>query len=447
MKPLSLNKKWRRIRRAGIMLCLCIMMAVSAVLTAGPGKMGKRLLMRNSDAFSDSTRSVIFRVGNGSGDGENVLQETLTYIPHRSHLYSIYHGFFGLTFDAFNREVAQTRYIDLTWPNDGELLSLKRMTLDPANTNDSFTSVSGILSDTLRPDSFDVVQRCLIRSVSDDNFAILEYTIRNFNPEIYIAGILVGGIMKGCRVMFFCDFDVGDTYADNLTGKVDSLNLVYQYSPADDYAGLAVIYPDSAEVEVGNTNNWFNYSTDARIDSLMARSFRPDTAIYDTLWETRMGDHSSFIVSKLDSALPPGESLTIAFALAIDTTLASLLSQISTAAQVYRDYRAGGGAFNQVEIPLPIPAGLTMLSVYPNPFNSSSVIEFSLQCGGTVDIGIYDILGRRVAAVFEGYAEAGTHRAVWNGGCDGGTAVPAGVYFIRAVYPGGQSLKKVVYLP
>ena len=40
---------------------------------------------------------------------------------------------------------------------------------------------------------------------------------------------------------------------------------------------------------------------------------------------------------------------------------------------------------------------------------------------------IFDVLGRRVATLAEGYLEAGAHRLTFNG-----AALPAGVYVVRA---------------
>ena len=44
---------------------------------------------------------------------------------------------------------------------------------------------------------------------------------------------------------------------------------------------------------------------------------------------------------------------------------------------------------------------------YPNPFNPSTTFKFSLSRGGKTSLKIYDALGREVANLFNGYAEAG----------------------------------------
>jgi len=49
-------------------------------------------------------------------------------------------------------------------------------------------------------------------------------------------------------------------------------------------------------------------------------------------------------------------------------------------------------------------------SVYPNPFNSSTVIPFELQVGRTLHVTIYNSLGQQVAEKPMGTFGAGQHR-------------------------------------
>ena len=69
------------------------------------------------------------------------------------------------------------------------------------------------------------------------------------------------------------------------------------------------------------------------------------------------------------------------------------------------------------------------ISNYPNPFNSSTTIEYELAAGSNVTMEIYDILGRRVETLVESYLQAGRHRAEWDA-----MGMSSGAYFcwIRA---------------
>ena len=54
------------------------------------------------------------------------------------------------------------------------------------------------------------------------------------------------------------------------------------------------------------------------------------------------------------------------------------------------------------------------LSAYPNPFNASAKISFSLPTSGAVRGDIYDLLGRHVTTLIDDYMPAGYHMTIWN---------------------------------
>ena len=67
---------------------------------------------------------------------------------------------------------------------------------------------------------------------------------------------------------------------------------------------------------------------------------------------------------------------------------------------------------------------------YPNPFNQSSVVSYQLTVAGKVNLSLYDINGRLVGTLVEGWQGAGEHRAEI-GGHPGMGVLPTGIYFIR----------------
>jgi hypothetical protein len=66
----------------------------------------------------------------------------------------------------------------------------------------------------------------------------------------------------------------------------------------------------------------------------------------------------------------------------------------------------------------------------PNPFGSSTILEFSLAAASPVRLEIFDVTGRRVLRLLEKNLAAGAHSFSWDG-TDGGSPVPEGVYFLR----------------
>ncbi len=81
------------------------------------------------------------------------------------------------------------------------------------------------------------------------------------------------------------------------------------------------------------------------------------------------------------------------------------------------------------------------LSGYPNPFNPSARIEFSLVKAGVVSLRVYDILGREVASLLNETKQPGTHVVTWNAG-----SMPSGVYFMRLSVAGKSVVKKMLLL-
>jgi hypothetical protein len=71
------------------------------------------------------------------------------------------------------------------------------------------------------------------------------------------------------------------------------------------------------------------------------------------------------------------------------------------------------------------------LSNYPNPFNPSTTINFSLPQTGFVKISVYNSKGRRVRLLVNDYYAAGKHTAQWKGRDDKGNELASGVYFYR----------------
>jgi hypothetical protein len=73
----------------------------------------------------------------------------------------------------------------------------------------------------------------------------------------------------------------------------------------------------------------------------------------------------------------------------------------------------------------PLPSGFRLLQNFPNPFNPSTTITFTLPSAGIIRLSVFDLLGREVAILAGGRMGAGTHRVEWH------PAGASGVYFYR----------------
>ena len=87
----------------------------------------------------------------------------------------------------------------------------------------------------------------------------------------------------------------------------------------------------------------------------------------------------------------------------------------------YMRWEPESGVEEEIVTPLRIS-----LHSYPNPFNATTTISYSLPERGEVSISIYNLIGQRVATVFERAQEAGEHTVTWDA-----RDFPSGVYFAR----------------
>ncbi|MGD8782242.1 MAG: FlgD immunoglobulin-like domain containing protein [Ignavibacteria bacterium] len=69
------------------------------------------------------------------------------------------------------------------------------------------------------------------------------------------------------------------------------------------------------------------------------------------------------------------------------------------------------------------------LANYPNPFNPSTNINFSIPKAQNVKLLIYNILGEKVKELVNSNMEAGSYTVQWNGDNQSGRKVNSGVYF------------------
>ncbi|MBD3223636.1 MAG: T9SS type A sorting domain-containing protein, partial [Caldithrix sp.] len=81
-----------------------------------------------------------------------------------------------------------------------------------------------------------------------------------------------------------------------------------------------------------------------------------------------------------------------------------------------------------------IPDKFVLKDNYPNPFNPITTIEFNVPkkaVGSDVSLAVYNVLGQKVATLFDQQTKAGWHKVNWNGQNDFGTQVSSGFYIYQ----------------
>ncbi len=80
-----------------------------------------------------------------------------------------------------------------------------------------------------------------------------------------------------------------------------------------------------------------------------------------------------------------------------------------------------------------------LLSNFPNPFNPSTLIRFTLPEAGRVSLKVFDMLGREVAMLVNEDHPAGSHQVLFDA-----SALPSGVYFYRLEFAGSAKIQKMI---
>lgn len=106
-----------------------------------------------------------------------------------------------------------------------------------------------------------------------------------------------------------------------------------------------------------------------------------------------------------------------------------------------------GGAFNRTFDPAVARIYHNSLAQnFPNPFNPTTTLAFSIKDAGNVSLTIYDVAGRRVRELVNEPRERGAYKVVWDGRNDTGTTVSSGVYFYKLVAGSFTDTKKMTIL-
>jgi hypothetical protein len=103
---------------------------------------------------------------------------------------------------------------------------------------------------------------------------------------------------------------------------------------------------------------------------------------------------------------------------------------------VYIDH-TGVGPYD----PSKLPAQFSLAPIYPNPFNSSTILSYGIPYTSQVQLEVFNLLGQRVAELLNGTVPAGIYRIQWTP-----TDLPSGVYLVRMHAQHFDQTQKVILM-
>ena len=88
-----------------------------------------------------------------------------------------------------------------------------------------------------------------------------------------------------------------------------------------------------------------------------------------------------------------------------------------------------------------VPSSYSLDKAYPNPFNPTTTVGFSLSSAAYVDVTVYDITGRVIENLVGEYKSEGPHKVVWNA-----SNMASGVYFVQLNVDGFTDTQKLMLI-
>lgn len=220
--------------------------------------------------------------------------------------------------------------------------------------------------------------------------------------------------------------DGGETWS-NVKKVNDDLTLTHQFftwMTIDPTTGfLYVVFYDRRNYTTTQTDVYVARSTDGGETFENVRvsqsSFSPQASVF-------FGDYTG--IAALNRKVYPiwmrmdGTTLSVWTAIINDTTGSTSVSTTPTAQTSFQ-----------------------LLQNYPNPFNPTTAIDFYVGQPGDVTLRVFDVVGRHVATLVNGFCSQGWHSVQWNA-ADEGMAQSTGVYILQLTAGSYAERKKLMLL-
>ncbi len=257
--------------------------------------------------------------------------------------------------------------------------------------------------------------------IDENEFVILEYKMINESSSA------VSSLYNGV----FCDFDINDSSA-NRGATDDSRNLTYMFTAGGPYFGIALIGEGNSAQNLSLISNPdYVYPNSAIDDGIKIRHLRG----LISLPVASSADDWSAVTSSVVSLDANGGTGTKTYALVYGATLEELQANTD----------AANAALNPTTpVSNETPVKLFKLAQnHPNPFNPITDIKYSVAIDGHVELGVYDLSGRKIRTLVSESRVAGQHTVTWDGTDDAGNRAPSGMYFYKYVSGGETTARKM----
>lgn len=259
------------------------------------------------------------------------------------------------------------------------------------------------------------------RDWPNNDFIYILWTIRNTGGET----------LHDAAMGLFMDTDIGVDPYDDLAVYADTNQFAYM---CDDTSG-GVDEPYFGAVTLGDepTGSFHGWTIDESYEDYPQEMFFGMLSQVGRFQELPGANDWRFLLGYQLCDLAPGKTRDYAVALVAGEDMQDIFANVLAARLKWKALFGG-------EMPEPsIPPRVTLSAPWPCPARESASFEVALAEPGNVEVSLYDVSGRRVDTVYDGYMTAGRcELSVWTG------ALSPGVYLIQAAGEGGAAVRRLV---
>jgi subtilisin family serine protease len=276
----------------------------------------------------------------------------------------------------------------------------------------------------------------------DDNYSEIPIPlgivqdVMSFNQEEDVLILRFGLINQSVERLtnlhfgFLADFDLTD--GDESLVYDEEARMLYQVGDGSHLVGLVPLMNVASFEGLINDGGKTGFSRTELFSMISDSQSHIDPAV--------QGD-VMFMAHTEAFTIDPGAMIEVAFALVAGDDLLSL----SSAAQRARELFDIATSIDPRQ-PHALPSSVDLHQNFPNPFNPTTTIGFTLMKAGQVSLDVFNTLGQQVASLHSGTLPAGSHNIEWRGTDATGNAVASGVYFYRIATDSEVRSRKMLLL-